>query len=145
MKMSKQGIDLLIEREGKENVVYLDSQGHPTVGVGHMDPTLKVGDVWTDEQIEETLRSDLARFEQALNDNLTVCLKEHQYDALCSWLFNVGTDWASKATLMKLVNQQEFEKAAAEFDRWRIPPEIITRRNGEREQFKGTHFVARYP
>lgn len=143
MKMSQQGIDLLIEREGKKNTVYLDTQGYPTVGVGHMDPSLKVGDVWTDEQVEQALRDDLARFEKALNDNLTVCLKDHQYDALCSWLFNVGTGWASKATLMKLVNQQEFEKAAEEFNKWCIPPEIITRRNGEREQFKGTKFVAR--
>lgn len=143
MKMSQQGIDLLIEREGKRNTVYLDTQGYPTVGVGHMDESLVVGTVWTDEQVEQALRDDLARFENALNENLTVCLKAHQYDALCSWLFNVGTGWASKATLMKLVNKQEFERAAAEFDKWRIPPEIITRRNGEREQFKGTKFVAR--
>lgn len=142
-KMSQQGIDLLIEREGKRNTVYLDTQGYPTVGVGHMDESLVVGSVWTDEQVEQALRDDLARFEKALNDNLTVCLKEHQYDALVSWLFNVGTGWASKSTLMKLVNQQEFEKAAAEFDKWHIPPEIISRRNGEREQFKGTQFVAR--
>ena len=36
MKMSQQGIDLLIEREGKRYTVYLDTQGYPTVGVGHM-------------------------------------------------------------------------------------------------------------
>jgi lysozyme len=143
VKISDQGIALLIEREGKRNAVYLDTEGYPTVGVGHMDPTLVVGDVWTDEQVEKAFRKDIERFEVALNDNLTVDLQHHQYDALLSWLFNVGAGWASRATLMKLVNKEEFESAAAEFNKWRIPPSIITRRNGEREQFKGTKFVAR--
>jgi lysozyme len=143
VKISDQGIALLIEREGKRNAVYLDTEGYPTVGVGHMDPTLVVGDVWTDEQVEEAFRKDIERFEVALNDNLTVDLQHYQYDALLSWLFNVGAGWASRATLMKLVNKEEFESAAAEFNKWRIPPSIITRRNGEREQFKGTKFVAR--
>ncbi len=143
MKISDQGIALLIEREGKRNTVYLDTEGYPTVGVGHMDPTLVVGDVWTDEQVEEAFRKDIERFEVALNDNLTVDLYHFQYDALLSWLFNVGAGWASRATLMKLVNKEEFESAATEFNKWRIPASIITRRNGEREQFAGRKFVAR--
>jgi lysozyme len=144
MKLSQQGIDLLIEREGKRNTVYLDTEGYPTVGVGHMDQSLTVGDVWTDEQVEEAFRQDVSRFEDAINDALTVCIKQNQFDALVSWLFNVGTGWASKSMLMKLVNAQEFEKAVTEFDKWHIPASIITRRNGEREQFAGRHFVARY-
>ena len=143
MKISDQGIALLIEREGKRNAVYLDTEGYPTVGVGHMDPTLVVGDVWTDEQVEEAFRKDLERFEKALNDNLTVDLQHYQYDALVSWLFNVGPGWASVSTLMRLINKKEFEKAAVEFDKWRIPASIITRRNAEREQFAGRKFVAR--
>lgn len=144
MKTSEQGKQLLIDRESRENVVYLDSKGYPTCGVGHMDTSLRVGDVWSDEKVDEVFAADLERFEKALNDNLTVCLKQHQFDALVSWLWNVGTGWASKATLIKLINQQRFDEAAAEFDKWHIPPEVTSRRNGEREQFKGTHFVARY-
>lgn len=143
MKISDQGIQLLIEREGKSNTVYLDTEGYPTVGVGHMDPTLVVGDVWTDEQVEKAFRKDISRFEKALNENLTVSLEHYQYDALCSWLFNVGAGWASRATLMKLVNKEEFESATREFNKWHIPASIITRRNGEREQFAGRKFVAR--
>ncbi len=143
MKISAQGKQLLIERESRENVVYLDSEGHPTVGVGHMDPSLKVGDYYTDEQIDAMFDADLEKFENALNSNLTVGLEPYQFDALMSWLWNVGPAWASKATLMRLVNQHKFELAALEFDRWHIPASIITRRNGEREQFKGTQFVAR--
>lgn len=146
MKMSDQGLDLLIQREGRESVVYLDSEGYPTVGVGHMDPSLRVGDVWTDEQIDRTLREDLERFEKAINDNITVGLDQHQFDALVSWLFNVGTAWAYKpARLIRLINEQKFELAEREFDQWHIPASITSRRSGEREQFAGRHFVARYP
>ena len=35
------------------------------------------------------------------------------------------------------------DECAGQFDRWHIPPEIATRRNGEREQFLGTVFAAR--
>ena len=146
MKTSQQGLDLLIAREGKRNTVYLDSVGKPTCGVGHMDESLVVGDVWSDEKVEEVLRADLARFEDALNKALHVGLEQHQFDALVSWLFNVGTGWAEKpARLIWLINENKLEMAAAEFDQWHIPPEITRRRNAEREQFAGRHFVAQYP
>lgn len=143
MKTSKQGLKLLIEREGKHNSAYLCSAGVPTIGVGHTGPEVHLGLVWSDEKVEQVFAQDIARFEEAINDNLEVGLKQHQFDALVSWLFNVGTGWASKATLMRFVNIGDFESAARQFDRWHIPPEIISRRNGEREQFKGTRFEAR--
>lgn len=145
MKTSPQGRGLLIAREGKSNKVYRDTVGKPTVGVGHMDESLTVGDVWTDEQVDAALEADLARFEKALNDNITVGLEPYQFDALVSWLFNVGTGWAGRAKLIRLVNEQKFEMATAEFDQWHIPAEITRRRNGEREQFAGRRFVAQYP
>ena len=145
MRISQQGLDLLIAREGKRNTVYLDSVGKPTCGVGHMDESLVVGDVWSNEKVEEVLRNDLARFEAAINKAVNVGLEQYQFDALVSWLFNVGTGWAYKpARLIRLVNENKLEMAVAEFDRWHIPPEITRRRNGEREQFAGRHFVAQY-
>ena len=44
-----------------------------------------------------------------------------------------------------LMNAGDLDGAAAEFDRWHIPASITSRRNGEREQFKGTRFEARIP
>lgn len=144
MKLSKQGLNLLIEREGKRNAAYPDSKGIPTIGVGHTGPEVHLGLVWSDAKVEEVFAQDVARFEKAINDNVHVDLEQHQFDALVSWLFNVGTGWASKpAHLIRLVNAGNFAAAATEFDKWHIPPEITSRRNGEREQFKGTRFEAR--
>jgi len=145
MKISQHGLDLLIAREGKRNTVYLDTVGKPTVGVGHMDESLVVGDVWTDEQVEATLQADLARFEDAINDSVTVGLEPYQFDALVSFAFNVGVGAFKSSTLLKKINLHRFEEAALQFDRWNIPAEITRRRNGEREQFAGRHFVAQYP
>lgn len=143
MKISKQGLDLLIEREGKRNKAYLDSKGIPTIGVGHTGPEVHLGLEWTDEQVEEALGADIGRFEDAINEAVAVGLEQHQFDALVSWAFNVGGEAAKTSTLVKKINAGDMAAAALQFDRWHIPPEITSRRNAEREQFKGTAFVAR--
>ena len=140
MKISEQGLDLLIEREGKRNDAYLDSVGVPTIGVGHTGPEVHMGLHWTDEQVEAVLRADLARFEDAVNASVTLPLEQHQFDALVSFTYNVGIGAEAHSTMVRDINAGDMEAAAAQFDRWHIPPEITSRRNGEREQFKGTAF-----
>ena len=143
MKISEQGIKLLIDREAKRNAVYLDSVGVPTVGVGHTGPDVHMGDVWSDERIMATFRADLERFEKAVNDAVHVELEQHQFDALVSFAFNVGIGAFSSSTLVKRINAKDFDDAEAQFDRWHIPPEITSRRNGEKAQFEGEAFQAR--
>lgn len=142
MNISDQGIRLLMLREGKRNNAYLDSVGVPTIGVGHTGPDVHLGLVWTDEQVEQAFRADLERFEAAINANVHVPLEQYQFDALVSWLFNVGEDWAHRATLIKDINAGNMTAAAEQFDQWHIPPEITSRRNGEKAQFMGTMFEA---
>ena len=144
VKISPQGIDLLTQREGKRNDAYRDSVGVWTIGVGHTGPEVHAGLHWTDEQVTDALRADLDRFEAAVN-TATVALTQHQFDALVSFAFNVGVGAFTSSTMLKKINAGAFAEVPAQFDRWHIPPEITRRRNGEREQFKGTHFVAQYP
>lgn len=146
MKMSEQGLRLLIEREGSRNAAYLDSVGVPTIGVGHTGPDVPpIGQSWTDEQVQAALAKDLARFEAAVNNAVKVELDQHQFDALVSFAFNVGTGAFEGSTMLRLINAGALAEVPAQFDRWHIPPEITSRRNGEREQFKGTAFEARIP
>lgn len=145
MKMSKQGLDLLIEREGSRNTAYLDSVGVPTIGVGHTGPGVHLGLTWTDEQVADALASDLDRFESSVSDHVTVPLEQYQFDALVSFAFNVGVGAFENSTLLKRINANDMDGAAIQFDRWHIPAEITSRRNGEREQFKGAAFSARIP
>lgn len=145
MKISDQGLKLLIEREGKRNAAYLDSVGVPTIGVGHTGPEVHLGLVWSDAQVEAALKADLARFEQAVNAGVTseANINQNQFDALVSFAFNVGVSAFLNSTLLKRIKAGDYEGASVQFDRWHIPQEITSRRNGEREQFRGSQFKAR--
>lgn len=144
MKTSHQGLQLLHGREGRRNAVYRDSVGVPTVGFGHTGPDVRMGDVWTDEQVEAVFAKDLERFERAVNEAIQAMpIPQHAFDALVSFAYNVGVGAFSKSTLVRMINAGNMTEAARQFDRWHIPAEITSRRNGEREQFKGTAFEAR--
>ena len=130
-------------REGKRNAVYLDSVGVPTVGYGHTGPDVQVGDSWSDVRIEEAFAKDLQRFEDAINNSVHKPLTQNQFDALVSFAYNVGVRAFESSTMLRYINAGEMGAASLEFNRWHIPPEITSRRNAEREQFKGTQFAAR--
>lgn len=145
MKTSDQGLKLLTEREGCVLKPYLDSVGVWTDGVGNTVGVIPNGPPITQEEADADLRYNLDRFERAINDSVKVSLEQHQFDALVSFAFNVGEGAFKSSTLLKKINAKDFDGAALQFDRWHIPPEITSRRNGEREQFKGTAFQARIP
>lgn len=142
MQTSQQGLDLLIAREALRTEAYLDSQGIPTIGVGHTGPEVHLGLVWTEAQCREVFAQDLGRFEDAVNQ-VQIGLAQNQFDALVSFSFNVGTGAFLGSTLKKMLDAQDYEGATAQFDRWHIPPEITSRRNGEKHQFIGDAFEAR--
>jgi lysozyme len=143
MKTSEQGLKLLHGREGKRNTAYLDSVGVWTIGYGHTGPDVHPGLVWTDDQVEAAFAKDLERFERAVNEAVDVPLPQHAFDALVSFAYNVGVGAFKSSTLVRLLNAGDMSGASRQFDRWHIPAEITSRRNGEREQFKGTAFEAR--
>lgn len=147
MKTSEQGRRLLIERESLEVKAYRDSEGYWTIGVGHLLSLDKGADfsglVWTREQCEQVFAEDLAKYEKAVNDNVRVPMEQHQFDALVSFAHNIGVAGVANSWVVRELNAGRLEAAAAAFDNWHKPPAIISRRNGEREQFKGTRFEAR--
>jgi lysozyme len=143
MKTSKQGLELLADREAFRNEAYLDSKGIPTIGVGHTGPEVHLGLVWTDEQVQEALQKDVKLCEDTINLYCVQALAQHQFDALVSFAFNVGVNAFRRSTMLRKLNQGDYEGAANEFNRWIIPTEVTSRRKGEKHQFRGTKFVAR--
>jgi lysozyme len=147
VKTSKQGRNLLIARESLELDAYRDSEGYWTIGVGHLLSLDKnanfAGLHWTREKCEAVFAEDLAKYEKAVNDSVRVQLAQHQFDALVSFAHNVGVMGVKNSWVVREINKGDFITAAKMFDNWHTPPSIITRRNGEREQFLGRKFVAR--
>jgi lysozyme len=121
---------------------YRDTVGVWTIGVGHTAGVTE-GDRCNEEQAMAWLAEDLQWSEAAVN-LAKVPLTQHQFDALVSFTFNVGQFAFASSTLLRLLNEgNPPEVVARQFDRWNIPPEIISRRMGEKAQFLGTDMVAR--
>lgn len=157
MKISKHGIDLLIQREGFMLKPYRDSKGLLTIGVGHLltktermtGRILISGEkvAWktglTSGQVRILFDQDLDKFEDAVNRYIAIPLMQHEFDALVSFCFNIGRNAFRFSTLRKKLNHQDRMGAINEFTRWRKPASIISRRAGEQAQFMGHLFVAR--
>lgn len=138
MKTSDIGRKKLEDREGRKNNSYYDTKGIPTIGIGHTsDIYLKVVVPMyiTDEKIDQLLALDLLPCEHILNAYVKVPLMQHQFDALVSFIFNIGVGAFLKSTMLKKLNANDFDGAAEEFDKWVIPPEIKGRRMSEKDQF----------
>jgi len=135
MNISENGIKILMLREGSRNKAYKDTKGILTIGVGHTGPEVKAGLVWTDKQVMDAFKQDIRTSELAINVSVLVSLTQNQYDALVSFVFNVGVNAFKRSTMLRFINLKQFTKAQQEFDRWHIPPEITSRRNSERDQF----------
>lgn len=156
MTLSRNGRVLIEQREGERLTVYRDSAGYLTVGVGHKLPastTLKLGDTITQAQCDTWLEQDLAWACHDVNDLVTVPLNQDQFDALVSFVFNIGDHGFESSTLLALLNKGDYTGAQAQFQRWHFvicngvktaSPGLLNRRLGEAAQF-GTVRVAPAP
>lgn len=132
--------------EGDVLHVYNDpaTGGAPlTAGYGHTGPevdALGLGAPITQEHADAWLASDLARFEQGVNDLCAVDLTLNQFSALVSFAYNVGLCALAESTLMRLVNAGHFSAAADQFGLWvwgagRVMPGLVRRRAAEKALF----------
>ena len=117
MKTSPKGIALIKEFEGLRLKAYLCPGGVWTIGYGHT-AGVKPGMVISEAQAEEYLKADLISFERYLN-GLGLALNQNQFDALISFIYNVGTGNFSNSTLLRKVRANPQDNSIMdEFLRW---------------------------
>ena len=135
MKTSPKGIALIKEFEGLRLKAYKCPGGVWTIGYGHT-AGVKSGMVITEAQAEEYLKADLIVFERYLN-GLGLALNQNQFDALVSFIYNVGTGNFSSSTLLRKVRANPQDNSIMdEFLRWvyskgRVLPGLQRRRLAE--------------
>lgn len=99
MTISQKGIDLIKTFEGCKLFAYRDSVGIPTIGYGHTKD-VKMGMSITQKQAEEFLKSDIKPVERLLN-GMGINYTQNQFDALTSWIFNLGEGNFKNSTMYK--------------------------------------------
>lgn len=124
MKTSEKGIALIKKYEGFESRPYLDAVGVPTIGFGatHYGNGTKVR--MSDKSITETVASELlvkmlVGYENTVKMLVQKPINQNQFDALVSFVYNLGGVNLSKSTLLKKINIDPNDKTiAAEFMKW---------------------------
>lgn len=156
MKVSDRAIKMIKHHEGVRQKPYRCPAKLWTIGVGHVlypeqgkmkieqrdGFALKPEDnrIFTMEEIDGILKSDLQRFERGVATYCPVGLTQGQFDALVSFAFNVGLGTLQRSTLRQKVLRDDFEGAADEFLKYcmaggKVLKGLQNRRNDERALF----------
>jgi lysozyme len=132
MKVDQTGKNLFKEWEGLIPTVYLDSGGAPTIGIGHLltsserasgkiildGQPMIYRDGLTEQECWDLLDQDLEGAEKTVNAAVNVKLTQNQFNALVSFVFNVGVGAFLGSTLLKVLNQGTYDAVPAQLGRW---------------------------
>lgn len=150
-RTSEQGLTLLQQREGLRLKAYRCIAGVPTIGWGHTKG-VKMGDTCSLEQAKRWLSEDVRQTENYLNELNTRLLrkfKQHEFDALVSFIHQIGLGNFASSTCQKyILAERPLEQIADEFPKWSYVTDPATkkkvwsdavcdRHKSERKQFLG--------
>ncbi|AOK62551.1 lysozyme [Burkholderia ubonensis] len=136
-----QGIELIKHFEGLRLARYLDAVGKPTIGYGHLIlPHERFTRPLTPAEADALLRQDLRSAELSLRKLLRVPVTQQQFDALMSFVFNLGSGRLRSSTLLRYLNAGAPAHAADQFLVWnkaggRPLAGLTRRRQAERALF----------
>jgi len=144
MQVSFNGIKLLTELEGFEDKAYLDTGGVWTIGYGTTKVNgkpVEAGLTCSEGEARQWLSDDLAWAQTAVNKLVKVPLTQGMFDALVSFVYNIGEAQFRTSTLLKLLNFKQYAEAAKQFDRWKFDngkeiKGLVNRRKAERGLFE---------
>ncbi|BEV73013.1 MULTISPECIES: lysozyme [unclassified Paludibacterium] len=136
------GIGLIKQFEGLRLSKYRDAVGLWTIGYGHLigqserfDRPLSRGEA------DSLLRADLRSAERAVRQLVRYGgLTQSQFDALVSFVFNLGAGRLRQSTLLRYLNVGNVPHAAEQFMVWdkaggKVLPGLTRRRHAERSLF----------
>lgn len=145
MLISNNCVNIVKEFEGFRSKPYKCSAGIPTIGYGSTfyinDEKVSMNDSPISiELAEELLMNTLNMFSAKVNNLIKVELNQNQYDAIISFVYNIGVGGFSKSTMLKLINSKDFTNASKQFIRWnkangKVVNGLTIRRKKEQELF----------
>ena len=141
MNISQEGLGLIKKFEGCELEAYVCAAGVWTIGYGSTKG-VKEGDKISQEEADKLLLHEMNEYEGYITDNVTVDLKQNQFDSLVSWVFNLGPTNLKASTMLKVLNLGNFEGVPEQMKRWnkangKTLDGLIRRREAEALLFEG--------
>lgn len=144
MRLSDNGRRLIQGFEGLSLRAYPDADGY-SIGYGHFlgkDPGLASRTI-TQDEAERLFDQDVARFELGVSTT-TPRSAQHEFDAMVSLAYNIGTGGFASSTVAKRHNLGDREGAADAFLMWNksqgaVHPGLVKRREKERSVYLHGH------
>ena len=116
MKIGKSGEQLIKHFESCKLKAYRDSVGVWTIGWGHTK-TAKGGMIITEAEAEELFEEEIVEYENYIN-RLDIDLTQNQFDALVSWVYNLGPSNLEVSTMKKRLLSGDYWDVPAQIRRW---------------------------
>jgi lysozyme len=91
--------------------------GYGTTRVG--GKPVEAGLTCTEAEAAQWLSDDIAWAQTAVNKLVKVPLKQGMFDALVSFVYNVGEDQFRRSTLLRLLNLKQYIEAGKQFLLWK--------------------------
>ncbi|HEY6028092.1 MAG TPA: lysozyme, partial [Pseudolabrys sp.] len=118
LKASDACISLIKEFEGFASECYDDIASKQTIGYGHLIRTGERFGRIDEAEATRLLCDDLEAAEACVTDCVDVDLTQGQFDALCSFVFNLGCARLKSSSLLRKLNAGDYAGARAEFPKW---------------------------
>jgi len=139
MKLSDTGQDLIKHFEGLELKAYKCPAGVWTIGYGHIKGVSE-GDEITALTANRMLIEEMVEYENYINNAVKVDLTQNQFDAMVSWVYNLGSGNLNASTLLKVLNSGDYAGVPAQMLRWnkaggKVLEGLTRRRQAEADLF----------
>jgi len=118
LSTSATGLDLIKAFEGFRAVAAPLDAGGWVIGYGHT-ASAKQGARIDRKDAADLLRWDVHRLEEPVQDLVYAPLNQNQFDALISFVFNIGMDHFRSSAVLRHLNEGCPVNAAEGFDAWR--------------------------
>lgn len=151
MRISPRGLSLLKQFEGCILVPYKDSAGLYTIGYGHLiadGRTLPDSAKYklTQKQADMLLQYDVIQRERAVERLCTVPLNQNEFDALVSFVFNLGAGCFQRSTIRQKLNRGDRAGAAKVLLRYnraggKVIKGLVNRRMAEFKLFMSNQYA----
>ena len=146
MNISQEGISLIKKFEGCKLEAYKCAAGVWTIGYGSTKG-VKEEDTLTQEEADNLLLHEMQEYEGYINDLVKAPLEQNQFDALVSWVFNLGPANLKASTMLKFLNAGDYHLIPSQIKRWnkaggKVLEGLIRRREAEALMFEDKDWSA---